>query len=134
MTDKFYVGTKADCEVLCAALDLIYDCPRPPESGPYSCTTQQRAEKTAQWFALSKEQRDSQQFDPLWIGWSLRYADIVREVSPGTRFAVWIPATLQTAMNTAVSNGIVFSLEQTLVMLAASASALAVEPGDWISL
>jgi hypothetical protein len=132
MTEKFYVGTSTDCDTLRSAIDLIFDYPSPPATGPYSCTAQQRADKTAQWFALTKEQRDSKQFDPLWIGWTLRFADLIQESPPGIRFAIWIPATLQTLMTTAVANGVVFTQAQTLAMLAANVAALAAQPANWV--
>lgn len=131
MTERFYVGTIADCETLRTALDLIYNFPAPPATGPYSCTPEQRATKTAQWFALSKAQRDSKQFDELWYGWSLRYADLLQEVSPGTRCGIWIPTGLSALMTDAVNRGVVFPLDQTLALLAADAAALASTPADW---
>jgi hypothetical protein len=132
MTEKFYVGSKSDCEILRTALDLIYDYPAPPPTGPYACTPEQKQLRTAQWFALSKEQRDSKQFDPLWYGWTLRYSDLVEESAPGVRFGIWVPSDLAALMSAAVSNGVIFSLEQTLGMIAASASALSSTPVDWV--
>ena len=130
MTERFYIGSQVDCSLVAEALNVAQGCPFPPASGPLAVTAQRRAEMTAQWFQLSREQRDSKSFDTLWPGWTLRAVDLVREWVPGIRVALWVP-DIDTQLALAVANGRVLSLAQTTALLAAKVASLVGKPGDW---
>lgn len=132
MTEKFYVGSEADCNVVRFALDRAFGCPLPGTiNGVPVSSGADRVAKTAMWNALTQQQKDSGDFDPLlWFGWTLRYSELVWESEPGTRIGVWVPP-MQDVANAAAVSGVVLTLQETTALLAALATATTNQPLDW---
>jgi hypothetical protein len=134
MTQKLYVGTKADCGVIREALDVAFGYPVPGNvNGQPIVNAQQRAEKTAQWWALTLEQRDSGAFDSLWSGWTMRYSMPLSEWPPGLKAGCWVPANMQTAFDAASSGSRQLTIAQTTALIAAGAASLLTYPANWLT-
>ncbi len=127
--DLFYVGTKDACNQIRRALDEVFGYPQPgvtngaPIVNGETCRCMRAA-----WLALTQEQRDSEAFDRLYSGWSVRYSRLVVEPDPGTRFGVWVPSNIQEAL----TEGRELPLQDVSTLLEAAASASEAMPNDWI--
>jgi hypothetical protein len=131
MTELYYVGTEAECNVVRDAMNVVMDYPTPPLGSGLSAA--QKAAAIAAWNTLSPEQRTDANMAALLPGWTVQYSMLYAEWEPGTRRACIVPSDLDALMSLASAAGRTLTLEQTSALLAARAVATTSLPANWLT-
>ncbi len=134
MTERLYVGSTQDLNLVREALDFAMDMPQPGSvNGVPIVDEQTKVALKLLWWSMSQMERDAQCFNPTapWVGWTLQWTDVVNEVLPGTRKGCWIPGDTAAVISTAALAGRVLSLAQAAALNTAALVSLPEFPADW---
>jgi hypothetical protein len=131
MSDRIYFGLPADVALVREAFDIAMRMPVAPTSGPHMVSAEVEAQMRAAWWALSAEQRDSESFDHLWPGWSLRWSNVYSEPAPGLRIYSWVTDGIDALISSAQADGLPLTLQHVTALLAAKAAATPTLPANW---
>lgn len=138
MTEKLYVGTYADVQVVRLSMDFVMDFPMWPTEGPHGLSEQVGRARQAAWFGMSEAQRDAVRENQAtaangdYQAWALQASDLLTEASPGIRYACWMPSNLASLISIASAAGRTLTLAQALACTAAQAVWLDEFPGNWV--
>jgi hypothetical protein len=132
MVDLIFYGLPSDHDVVREAFDIAMGMPIAPTSGPHKPASPEAEEQLrTTWWALTKEQRDSTEFDHLWIGWSLRWSNVYAEPEPGNRVYSWVTDGIDALITTAQSLGRPLTLQHILALQAAKVASTVSLPINW---
>lgn len=137
MTDRYYIGSEADCKTVMRAQDIVYNMPLEPRTPPPNSqpvlSPQVRDAQIAAWFALTQEQREDETYWSPWLaqGWALRQQSLFRETAPGTRVYTFVPDNIVALMEQAAIEGRILSLEYATALTTALALSVTELPQDW---
>lgn len=136
MTDKLFIGTEDDCNLVRAAQDFIMDLPQSPSSGPLAVNATVKNARRAAWFAMTQSERDAIIDNPNgtdYEGWTLQYSGLYPEYSPGTRRGVFLPGDISAQISAASALGRTLTLAQATVLAVAQTVWLSDFPANWIN-
>ena len=134
MTERFYIGSTEDLNLVRTALDFAMDMPQPGTvNGVPIVDEPTKIEMQAIWRAKSQMERDSIIYNPSapWVGWTLQWTDLFLEAQPGIRKGVFIPSDTAGVLSDAAQAGRVLSLAQASALSTAVLLSLDGFPSDW---
>ncbi len=132
MTDRIFYGQPADHEIVREAFDIAMGIPVAPISGPHvPASPEDEEQRRALWWSLTKEQRDSQAFDYLWLGWTLRWSNVYAEPAPGDRVYSWVTDNIDDLIANAQIIGRPLTLQHITALQAAMVASTEELPLNW---